>query len=153
MLLILIFISQTVLAQTPVMPVTKFNDRSLSQNNDDLNIKAACSVAYMDPEKAKKCVKQYEEEKVHFRPENVRFCGGGAYFVEGSSRARCIDVVKNKHFNISNLKNCMDKEKAKLGHDIAEVGPYIKCLNDRNNFASGSSSFESGNVRSESAGK
>ncbi len=140
MLLILIFISQTVLANPPipVMPPVKFNDRNAAIDNDDLNIKAACRVATFNPADIPKCVKEYEERKAHFRKESVDFCSSSyQYFATTASKKACIEGVMGKTFNMSALKDCAEKAKESLKSDIVTMKPYMNCFNDPKNLAGG----------------
>lgn len=146
MLLILIFISQTVFANPPipVMPPVKFNDRALSKQADDLNIKAACDVAYsFNMISVEKCVKQYNEEKAFFRKEMVDFCQSHYdYFSTMKHKTKCIDMVKNKTFNMSALNSCLEKAKQQHRGNLNDIDSYVACLNSKNNLA-GVNGFES----------
>lgn len=144
MLVILIFISQTIFAQAPipVMPPVKFNDRKLNEPNDDLNLRAACKTTLESStgKSLDECVNKYKEEKAHFQKNLVNVCSKMIYFALQDQKAKCIETIKNQTMDATYVEACL--EKAKGGID--NIKPYLACLKPQPKQAPTGSSGDGG---------
>lgn len=129
MLLAFLFLSQMLAAQPAEYPSVKFAPRvNPTESNVPDDIEAACLMAFTSTEQ-KKCIKKYSEEhsiakKTLFSTHDILIC---RQLIAAASKKECLELIKFKRFNRSNLSNCIDRNAMDEGR--------LECLKNKENWA------------------
>ena len=139
MLLTLIFLSQTLLAQQyqPSINVQNMQPKkrvSPIQEQDDSVIASVCE--YIDSFAKSSCISRYNQEGANFTEDSLSICKSFPFnqFMGSAQKKKCVEQVKNRLFNRSELSTCLQKETNRQGVP-RELDAYISCLTNPDNLA------------------